>query len=117
MSADQGSLHVLTVRVQITDESGKSWGTTEDHLVVTNIPKAWSLRRVNPQDGEKEGVGLSRQQAVMAWLGNNHGPRMIAVDQVPLILLQSMLERDRRLGEDIGRRLLTAWQVAYPESL
>jgi len=77
MSIEKAKEHILTITLDIVDETGQKWGFLAERLRVENIPGAWRLTRLDPQSRETvcpemPGIGVSRFDAVMDWLVRNH---------------------------------------------
>jgi hypothetical protein len=105
--------NTLTVKIDIRGPDGGSWGSLEEQLELTDIPYAYSLKRQQATKDEKAGIGDNRLQAAIAWLFNNHGPKLVPVDQVPAIYVESMIEHARRSGQDLGLLLFEALSNYY----
>lgn len=106
---------VLRVKLEVVDEEGRSFGCGEERLEVTNIPGAWSMARVDRKESEKARIGKQQFEAVVAWFYLNHGPKQVEINQVPLIVLQSLLEQWHQSGHDVGKALLEALKIVYKE--
>ncbi len=85
-----------------------------EKLIVTNIPHAWSMKREIPQPNEQAGVGEDRTSAVISWFHKNLGPKMIKADEIPLVVLQSVLgNKDEYTRRRLAQVLMTFLETEF----
>lgn len=106
---DEDNGHILTITLDIVDETGRKWGFPVERLRVENIPGAWRLTRADSRDYrpdylERPGIGVSRHEAVADWLGKNHSSKRFA-NRIDVTDLRKKLDHARQVLVDLQTKI------------